>query len=233
MNPRTKFIFVSFTVLLTLVLAVGGAIGMSTKAQESEPESGGGPSYGPGTSEVSVSPPGLQGTGVEGFTPAWARPETEPELVSAWLRIPGTTLKPRESDVQWGVGGNGGSLYVTSGDMYTWFNTAVYLPHGSTVTMMRVYVKDNAASNSQGYFTIYDLFGNIVTEWGASSSGITGDDWFDVTIPSVGIDYSSYSYVVNWQAGDTGNDTVLHGFRLYYSPPPGFTFLPNILRTTP
>jgi hypothetical protein len=184
--------------------------------------------------------PAMSGTGrgtAEGFTPdggATRAQEGEPELVSAWLRIPGTTFKPRQSDVDWGIGGNGGGIMATAGDTSTWFNAPVYLPHGSTVTMVRVYVHDtNGTHNCWAYFTVYDLYGEIQDEWGLSSSGINGDSWFDISIPNTVIDYSTYSYVLNWQPNELGSDVALLGARIYYTPPGGKAYVPAVLRDGP
>jgi hypothetical protein len=229
MNHSKKLIVVAMTILLALVITAVVGISKPSLAQEPQPVGSDGVSNGTGTNIIDAPPPSLTGTGVEGFTQTSVLPDEGPDLATSWLRIPGTVLKPRVSDVEWGVGGEGGGIYVTSGNRYEWFNTAVYLPQGSTVTTMRVYVKDtNASNNCQGYFTIYDLFGQIVHEYGAYSAGINGDDYFDVTVPSVVIDYGTYSYVVNWQSNSLTNDIVLYGFRLFYNPPPGFTYLPTI-----
>ena len=160
--------------------------------------------------------------------------EKEPELVSAYLRIPGTALKPRASTVEWADGGQGGGIYATSGDTYQWFNAGVYLPQGSTVTMLRVYVNDtNASNNCSAYFTVYDLWADINQEWGSTSAGIDGENWFDIDIPDEVIDYGTYSYVVNWSPRELGDDMVLYGFRIYYTPPGGKAYMPSIQNDAP
>ena len=236
MNRSVKFGVFAVVALLALALVAAPSSGQPPQVQEPEPQVGV-TSTGTGTAPAELPAPNVQGTGLEGSTAqgrATGAPEEEPDLVSAYLRIPGTTLKPRVSDVEWGTSGDGGGLYATSGNVYTWFNAAVYLPHGSTVTMVRVYVGDtNGSKNCQGYFTVYDLFGNIVREWGSNSAGINGDDWFDVAIPDELINYSLYSYVVNWQANELGNDMVLHGFRIFYTPPGGKAYMPSVLRDGP
>jgi hypothetical protein len=234
MNRSIKLGVLAVIALLVLALAAVPSSGQPSQAQEKPLPAA--PAAGTGTAPADAAPPNTQGTAVEGSVPrgAAAVHEAEPDLVSAWLRIPGTTLKPRASDVEWAAGGDGGGIYATSGNQYEWFNAAVYLPQGSTVTMLRVYVGDtNAGKTCQGYFTVYGLYGGIHQEWGGNSAGISGDGWFDVSIPNEVIDYSSYSYVVNWQAAELGSDMVLYGFRLYYTPPGGKAYMPSVLRDGP
>ena len=68
---------------------------------------------GPGTAPEELPPPNAQGTAPEGSSLERGRiaaPEEQGEAVSAWLRVPGTTLKPRVCDVEWDDGGSGGGI---------------------------------------------------------------------------------------------------------------------------
>jgi hypothetical protein len=48
------------------------------------------------------------------------------------------------------------------------------------------------------------------------------------------VDYTNYSYVVNWRPNDTGSDMQLCGFRIYYYPPTaGVAFLPTVFKNYP
>jgi hypothetical protein len=152
---------------------------------------------------------------------------------NADLRIAGAVLRPRESNVEWSAGGQGGCIYATSGDQYTWFNTPVYLPQGSTVKYFRFYWNDqNTSFNSQAYFTIYDLYGRIVDEWGIASYE-TGQSYSTTSEITHTIDYDYYAYVINWRPNVLENDMQGCGFRLFYHTPPGPIYLPLIERNDP
>jgi len=125
---------------------------------------------------------------------------------NAFLRVAGSVLRPRESDVDWGVNNQGGCLYAVSGDQYTWFNTPLYLEQGSTIKYFRMYYNDqNASSNSFAFLTIYDLYGNVVDEFGVSSNG-TGENYATTTELEHVVDYDSYSYVINWSSYSLGSN---------------------------
>lgn len=135
------------------------------------------------------------------------------------LRIVGSALRPRTSGISYSVGGGGGCTYVTAGDTWTVWNAPVYLPQGAEVRYMRMYYDDTSASNCYGWFTVYDLYGNIVDEWSVQSSG-TGGTGYNITADiNHTINYNTYSYVVNWRPLDTGSDMQLCGFRIFYYPP--------------
>jgi hypothetical protein len=149
-------------------------------------------------------------------------PEAQPAAASydANLRFSGSVLKPRTSNVEWHVGGEGGCLYASSGDQYTWFTLPVTLPQGATVRYFRMYYNDQSATiNCAAYFTVYDLYGSIVTEWGIFSSG-TGQSYATTSEFEHTIDYSLYSYVIHWSPNVLGSDMQVCGFRLFYSSPP-------------
>lgn len=153
------------------------------------------------------------------------------QTYNASLRIAGAAVKPRESNVQWtGAGGAGGCIYATSGSATAVFNTPVYLPQGSTVKYFRMYYNDqNASKNCTAWFTVYDLYGVVVSEKAISSSG-TGKSYATTTAFTHTVDYANYSYVVNWRPYELGSDMQVCGFRIYYRAPPGATTLPLVSR---
>lgn len=147
------------------------------------------------------------------------------------FRVAGSTLRPRSSDVEWGWGSGGGCIFASAGNTFTIFNTGLYLPQGSNVLAMRMYYDDTSASDSVGWFSVYDLYGALVDEWSVTSVGNTGNGFNDTEMISHTIDYLSYSYVLNWRPTDLGSDTQLCGFRLFFEPPPfGAAFMPVVLR---
>jgi len=166
-----------------------------------------------------------------GYLPSQGGPSEpeEPLATTRYLRVTGSVLRPRENDVDYAWGAGGGCIYVKAGDDFTVWNTPIYLPQGATVTQLRMFVNDASTSNCQGFFSVYDLWGDLVYEWSATSNTSSGLSYWDAAIPDHIIDYETYSYVVNWRPQDTGADMQLCGFRLSYTPPLGSTFVPSVM----
>lgn len=168
-----------------------------------------------GTAEMGLpdkaTPPGEDLSAQEDIAPNAALP-------SVYLRVTGSVFKPRSSGVGWASGGQGGSIYATSGSSLKVWNSPLYLPQGAVVQFVRMYYYDNSASNCWGWFTIYDLDGDIVQEWGVNSSGTPGDDFDDTGNINHTINYSVYSYVLNWRPNQLGSTMRLNGFRVFYYP---------------
>jgi hypothetical protein len=144
------------------------------------------------------------------------------------FRVPGTALKPRGDDVSYIPTAGGGCFYASAGNSSRVFNTGVYLPQGSNILAMRMYYDDTSTTNSRAWFTVYDLYGNLVEEWSVDSLGDTGNGFNDTVEISHTIDYASYSYTINWRPYDLGSDTQLCGFRIFYEAPSWFgAFLPT------
>ncbi|MFC2043461.1 hypothetical protein ACFLUA_04855 [Chloroflexota bacterium] len=148
---------------------------------------------------------------------------------NASIRIAGSALKPRESNVEYtGVGGAGGRIYASSGSASAVFSIPIYLPQGATVRYFRMYYNDqNSGVNTSAWLTVYDLYGVIEEEWDVSSSG-TGKTYATTSQLSHEIDYNDYSYVINWRPYELGSDMQVCGFRIYYQTPPGYTYIPYI-----
>jgi hypothetical protein len=187
-----------------------------------------------GSDPLSLTP----GTAPPGQEDSWILPdgparqeEAAPDpaqTYNATLRIPVAALKPRTSDVEWQAGGEGGCVYAGSGAQNTWWSAPLYLPDGSTLRYFRMYYNDqNATANCDAYLTVYDLYGRIVTEWGISSSG-TGMTYVTTAQLDHVIEYSQYSYVINWRPNDLGTDMQVCGFRVYYETHFGLSYLPYV-----
>ena len=156
---------------------------------------------------------------------------TAPAQTLASLRVLGSVLRPRDSDVEWHNAGSGGCIYAVSGDDWVVWNTPIYLPQGATVRRVRMYWFDeNVPVDCMGWFTVYDYLGVPVTEWSISSEGKSGFDYSSTPDFSHTIDYDLYSYVLNWRPCALGQDIQLCGFRIYYEPPPGPVFVPAVQR---
>lgn len=178
------------------------------------------------------------GTPPERFSPpdkpAAANLSESPNEANALIswRVTGAALKPRENDVSYGVDGNGSCTYVTAGDAFTVWNIAPDLPQGAVVDTLRMYYNDTSASNFTAWFTIYDLYGTIVDEWSVSSNTNTGNSFNDSAQINHTVDYSVYSYLLNWRPIATGSALQLCGFRIFYTPPPfGLGFLPTVIKS--
>lgn len=148
---------------------------------------------------------------------------------NASLRIPAVALRPRESNVEWGVGGAEGCIYVSGGNRYTWWVVPFYLPDGASLRYFRMYYNDQSTEvNCAAYLTVYDRFGNIVLERGIFSRN-TGQDYVTSAELEHEIDYGQYSYVIKWSPNMIGSSMQVCGFRLYYEYTWGLSFLPSVM----
>jgi hypothetical protein len=135
------------------------------------------------------------------------------------LRVAGTALKPRGSDVEHTPSGGGGCFYVSGGNDFRVFNVPLVLPQGAVVNNVRMYYDDTSASDSIGWFTVYDLYGSIVDEFFVRSSGSSGNGFRDTGTIDHQVDYGSHSYALNWRSEVTGSGMQLCGFRVFYFDP--------------
>lgn len=136
------------------------------------------------------------------------------------LRVTGSAFRPRNSETTYAAAAGGGCMYATASPSYVW-SAPLYLPQGSTVKAVRMYYDDTSATDSRGWFTVYDLYGNLVQEWDVDSVGSVGNGFNDSATIDYVIDYSRYSYTLNWRPNDAGTDMQLCGFRIFYEPPEG------------
>jgi hypothetical protein len=147
------------------------------------------------------------------------------------IRFVGSTLRPRQNNVSYTTNGNGSCVYVTAGSANTVWNLPLALPEGSKVEWLRMYYHDtDGLHNTSGWFTKYDLYGGLVQEWAVDSTGSGGNAYADVLIsPTETIDYSVYSYVLNWRPVAVTSTLQLCGFRLFYTAPVGGIYLPIVI----
>lgn len=215
MNGVSRLGWVAIGLLLVLALVLGGRpAGTRAHAQQEGDLPSSAPS-GAGWAESSIA----------------RRTAAEPETVEAEtsLRIAGSALRPRDGDAVWASGADGGCVYVASGNNQVVFNVPLSLAPGSTVTRLRMLVNDTSAEDCIGWFTAYDWTGHIAYEWAVQSDTMAGETWFDVDIPDHAIDYAAYSYVLNWRPYDTGPGMQLCGFRVFFHPPGGVKYLPEMV----
>ena len=175
-----------------------------------------------GTTLAQLSPPDVS------VAAALQEDALAPEGLVSW-RVTGSALKPRENDVSYTVASQGGCTYVTAGDNFTVWNIPVMLPQGTTVDTLRMYYSDTSGSNSTAWLTQYDLYGQIVNEWNVSTAGNSGLGFNDSSAINHTVDYSVYSYMLNWRPVVTGSTMQLCGFRIFHNPPIfSLNFLPAV-----
>lgn len=150
----------------------------------------------------------------------WPSGPDEPEFRGtgfASLRVPGTALRPRTTNVVQAVSSSGGCGYADSGSAFTVWNSAVTdLPHGAVINTVRLYYNDTVAATGTAWFTVYDLYGTIVDEWSVATVGASGNSFNDTPSIDHTIDYSLYSYLLNWRPQVLGPGMQVCGFRIFY-----------------
>ncbi len=193
---KTSDFFRSLALAVTAILTMGTAVqaGDTSSAELVDPAAPAAVEASTGHLEAAESPQG--------------------ELRS--LRIAGSVLRERNSADGTAVNTSGGCIYNSSGSAFGVLNTPVFLPQGTTVNTLRMYYNDTSASDSTGWFTIYDLYGTIVDEFSVSSSGSAGNSFNDSASINHVINYDLYSYVLNWRPAVAGTTMQLCGFRIFY-----------------
>jgi hypothetical protein len=216
-----RFVMVVVALALIVVLATGGA----------------GQTQAPEVDDPVAERIGTAGTGEEDsrtLTGAAVQPvEDQPRAVDSYnasLRIPAAALKPRTSDVEWMVGGEGGCVYASSGDQYTWWAAPLYLPDGATIRFFRMYYNDqNETHDCEAWLTVYDLYGRVEVEWGIESR-LTGMSYITSSELDHVVDYNYYNYVIHWRPEELGSDMQVCGFRVYYEYTWGLAYLPIVTK---
>jgi hypothetical protein len=135
------------------------------------------------------------------------------------IRVAGSALRPGNSTVGWPRSGGGGCIYASEGSANIVWNTPVYLPRGSTVDHLRMYYDNTTVEDCTGWFTVYNQNGDLVIERSMNSVGTGGHGFADTSTIDHTIDYSQYSYVLNWRPNHAGIKMQLCGFRIFYTPP--------------
>jgi len=219
MNRIARVSIVVFAALVAVVLSLSLAPASGLRAQGALP--------GP---EGRTSP---RGEGAVDRQPPAVLPGVEEGSASAYLAVPGVALHPEDSaDVGWAVPGTYyGCIYASSGSGNEWFNAALTLPAGSTVTNARVFYYDATPSTATFDIVALDLYGGFVAEWYAYSSGSGGFGYVDIPISNLVIDYAHYTYLLWWTPGGVlGDDMMVCSYQLFYNPPGGLNYMPSVLK---
>ena len=227
-NQMLKIAVVIITVVAGVLLVVALAFDSPGAVAQDSPElwlSSASPPL--GTSTEALSAPDQPDLPANRLDEAPQSPEEPAAVISH--RIAGSALRPRDSVVNFDVSGSGGCIYAedNANDV---FNTPIWLPQGTEVSTFRMYYNDTSASNSTAWFSVYDLYGVIVEEWPVSSTGATGNGFNDSTSFLHTVDYTTYSYLLNWRPVVAGTTMQLCGFRIFHEPEFGLQCLPSVLR---
>jgi len=138
--------------------------------------------------------------------------------VTHQIRVTGSVWRPVDSGATYSSSPGGGCVYATANPL-TMFNTFLTLPHGATLIGARFYFNDTSGSDSFILISELDYEGYPNSEWRLDSWGDTGSGY--VTFDDINhvIDYTQYSYVVNWRPVLAANNMKACGFRIWYTMP--------------
>lgn len=181
-----------------------------------------------------VSPQDPNALTVNSEGPAMNQAPEQPNVVAAttdYRHVAGSAFVPLYGDA--GVTyGSKGCTYMTSA-AHLYMNYSLDLPHNSTVTYIRLYFNDTAATDGTLYLAQYDdgaAYTYLATVETSGSSGLGSATVSGLTIT---LDYLNYNYVMYWIPGVAGSTMQLCGFRVNYERPFfGVNFLPAVLNNT-
>jgi hypothetical protein len=208
---------VMLTSILSSVLTVAAIIGLlactgSVIAQKGDPPAD--PNEAPVVAPAEGDPntPAAQG--------AQALPEEDqPEAATQYQHVAGSAFVPLYADS--GVTyGSKGCTYMTSAT-HLFMNYSLDLPDDSTVTYLRLYFNDTAATDGTLHLAEYDdgaSYTYLATVETSGSAGLGSSTVSGLNIP---LDYVNYNYVLYWMPGVSGSTMQLCGYRVGFTPPIG------------
>ena len=163
--------------------------------------------------------------------PAMNQAPELPDAVAAttdYQHVAGSAFVPLYGDA--GVTyGSKGCTYMT-GPTHLFMNYSLDLPHNSTVTYIRLYFNDTAATDGTLYLAQYDDGASYTYLASVTTSGSSGLGSATVSGLTITLDYVNYNYVMYWIPGVAGSTMQLCGFRVNYERPYwGANFLPAVL----
>jgi hypothetical protein len=133
-----------------------------------------------------------------------------------YVFVAGSTFTPRASSTTWGYPGTGCVNAVSGNDIFT---LPLILPQGSRIDYLRLYYYDTSNNNSRAWITTYNGSGGFTDLLNVDSTGNSG---YGNTLSAFSghiVDNLSNSYVLNWQANQTGGSMRLCGMRVAYRIP--------------
>ena len=155
------------------------------------------------------------------MTPAEdAQPLPEEALLhvgTQYRHVAGSAFVPLYSDSGTTYGSKG-CTYMTSAT-HLFMNYSLDLPAGSTITYLRLYFNDTAATDGTLHLARYDDGASYEYLATVETSGSAGLGSSTVSGLNIQLDYVNYNYVLYWMPGVSGNTMQLCGFRVNYFKP--------------
>jgi hypothetical protein len=148
-----------------------------------------------------------------------------------YLHLSGSAFIQMYSDVEYTYY-SGGCVYHSAGSAsHTFMNLGLILPSGSRINSMRFYYYDTSATDS----TLRLRQMNDGDEWvdvaSLDSTGTAGLSYRSISGLDYLVDYTNYSYVLQYQGNVIGNTMRFCGVRIGYTPPSIFgAALPYVTR---
>jgi len=143
--------------------------------------------------------------------------EARVPAATQFRHVAGSAFVPLYADSGVTYGGKG-CTYMTSAT-HLFMNYSLNLPTPSTVTYLRLYFNDTAATDGTLHLAEYDdgaTYSYLATVTTSGSSGLGSATVSGLNIP---LDYLNFSYVMYWMPGVSGSSMQLCGFRVGYLTP--------------
>lgn len=145
----------------------------------------------------------------------------------SYYHIAGSAFTTRDSTSGWDYDSVGCVSLANGSELFT---ASLELPEGARIDYLRLFYRDTSASNGTTWITTYNGAGNFADLTSVSSAGNSG---YGTTLsPYLGhiVDNASQSYVLNWQAAQTGTTMQLCGMRVAYRLAVNEFYLPLLMR---
>ena len=136
-------------------------------------------------------------------------------------RVGGQALRPNVDWVTYDYYlAGGGCIYATSNPGEP-FSAQIHLPQGALIyyVLMRYYRLDTSY-NCTGYLRIYDLYGQLVTQYPVTTGNCIGWEWGNPAYPNHTVDNNTYTYMVEWVPDVASSNMSCAGFEIHVQDPP-------------
>jgi hypothetical protein len=209
---KTKLVIgTSFLTTVITIVAILAVFSLTSASQAQTPQS----SQGTGQ-VVNPDPDG----DIQSELPASI--EDEPDAAQAatvYLHLSGSSFIQMYSDVDYTYS-SGGCVYHSAGSAsHTFMNLGLILPSGSRIKSMRFYFNDTSTLNSTLRLRQMDDGDNWSDVATLTSTGTAGLGYVSISNLDYLIDYTNYSYVIQYQGNVIGATMKFCGVRIGYSPP--------------
>ena len=149
---------------------------------------------------------------------------TAAALTYSQYRVSGTALRPNYSVVQYDyLGMGGGCIYATSNPGEP-FSAQIHLPQGAVIySLIMRYYRLDTSYNCTGYLRIYNLYGQLVTQYPIFTGDFIGWEWGLPTSLNHTVDNNNYTYMMEWVPNSLNSSMSLASFEVYIQDPPAAT----------